>query len=143
MAVSVRLFPRFIIYRLREEQGGGTGVHSIPVPVSLKQRRTRGSGSFPCTHSEVMRDGTPHFTLCLNGLLTFDLSREVDLRWKGLPGKTGRDLLAGIWVFVLFARVFTPHPETESRNKMATFALALTASSAFCSLVLRWKRSEY
>lgn len=142
MAVSVRLLPRFITYRLRGDQCGGTGIHSKPLPVSLTQRRRSGCGSFNCTHSEVMLDGTPHFTLCLNGLLTFDLSGEVGLRWKGLPEKTGRDLLAGIWVFVLLP-VFFPHPETESCNKMATFALALTASNACCSLVLTGKRSEY
>lgn len=43
------------------------------------QRRTGLCGSFPCTHSEVMCDGTPHFTLSLNGLLTFDLSGDVGL----------------------------------------------------------------
>lgn len=49
-----------------------------------------------------MRDGTPNFTLRLNGLLTFDLSVEVGLRWNSLSGgKTSRDLLAGIWAFVL------------------------------------------
>lgn len=96
MAVSVRLFPRFIICRLRGDQCGGTGVHSVPIPVPLTERRTSGSGSFPCTHSEVMRDGVPHFTLCIDGLLTFVLSGEVGLRGKGLPEKPGRDLLAGI-----------------------------------------------
>lgn len=59
------------------------------------------SVSFPSTHSEVMRDGAAHLTLCLNGLLTFDLSGEVGLRWKGLPEKASRGLLTGIWVFVL------------------------------------------
>lgn len=113
------------------------------VAVSLTQRRTSGSGSFPSTHSEVMCDGTPHFTLRLNGLLIFFISGEVSLRWKGLPEKTGSDLLARICLLVLLRSFFFPHPETESFNKMATFALALMAANTCCSLVLRGKRSEY
>lgn len=100
------------------------------------------SESFPCTHSEVMCDGAPNFTLCLNGLLIFDLSGKVGLRRKSLPEKTERIFLAGVWVFGL-SRVFVPHPDTESCSKMATFALALMGPNDFCSLVLRGKRSEY
>lgn len=93
---------------------------------------TKANKSLPCTHSELMRDGTPNFTLRLNGLLTFDLSIEVGLRWNSLSGETSRDLLAGIWAFVLSHMCFfSTHPETESCSKMATVALALTGSNAF------------
>lgn len=79
-----------------------------------------GFGGSGCTHFEVMRDGTPHFTLRLNGLLAYDLSGEVGLRWKGLPEKTSRDLLAGIWVFALLHMVVPPPPFLTPRQRAAT-----------------------
>lgn len=54
-----------------------------------------------------MRDGTPHFTLRLNGLLTLDLSVEVGLRWKSLPEETGKRIISrNVGVVCVAARVF-------------------------------------
>lgn len=56
-----------------------------------------------------MRDGTPHFTLRLDGLLTLDLSVEVGLRWKSLPEEAGKRFISrnvGVVLFCVAARVF-------------------------------------
>lgn len=102
---------------------------------------TKANKSLPWTHSELMRDGTPDFTLRLNGLLTFDLSMEVGLRWNSLSEETSRALLAGIWASHMC--FFSTHPETKSCSKMATVALALMGSNAFWSLVLRRRSSGH
>lgn len=78
---------------------------------------------FRCAHFEAMRDGTPHFTLRLNGLLTYDLSGEVGLRWKSLPEKTSGDLLAGIWVFVLLRVFFHSSPRDRELQQNGHFCL--------------------
>lgn len=45
------------------------------------------SSCFSCTHSEVMCDGTANVTFSFNGRLAFDISRKVDLRWRGLSAE--------------------------------------------------------
>lgn len=62
--------------------------YRVPDTFWVLKRTSHSGKELSCTHSELVCDGTANISFSLHGVLTFDLSCKVHLRWLGLSGKT-------------------------------------------------------